>query len=354
MVERHSEIEAQALFNFELLLHHWGIDYIKISPVEYDFLSPSRKDIHFGACRFNTDKGTGADFAGTSYSTRDFNAVGQGFSHEDFASFGEGISNNWGFNIIGLCQRIFRSPTYADAAAMLTRSLKELKENPSYHRISKSAIEKRKQRLESEIQEKIKFASKIWEKCITIDGTPGETYLASRGILLDAPEANMRFHPLIMNGELKKPLPTLLFKVQKEPNGNLVAIHRIYLKEDGNGKANVNNPKMALGSIKGGAVWFGKEQSTLSIVEGCENALAIRCLGGSYVVSTINAGNFSFLRIPPYVTEVILLPDNDEAGRLATVRATRAYQDQGKTVKIKFPPLIKGKKKSDWNDFLLA
>ena len=164
----------------------------------------------------------------------------------------------------------------------------------------------------------------------------------------------MKFHPAIMNGELKKPLPALLFKVQQSPEGTLSAIHRIYLNSMGTGKAPVDNPKMALGSIKGAGIWLGLPGETLSIVEGPENALSILMMGASFVVCTVNAANFSCLLIPPYVKEVILLPDNDEAGRLACVRATTSYREQGKIVKVKFPPMIKGKKKTDWNDLLVA
>jgi len=53
------------------------------------------------------------------------------------------------------------------------------------------------------------------------------------------------------------------------------------------------------------------------------------------------------------VKEVVLLPDSDEAGRLACVRATDAYAAQGKTIKVRFPPIPKGKKKGDWNDLLM-
>lgn len=348
------DTKERALFNFELLLHHWGIDYIKIGAHEYDFLSPSRQDKNYGACRFNVEKGKGADFAGTNYSEKDYARVGLGFSREDFAGFDEKVSNNWGFDVIGLCMRIHHCPSYTDAAVLLRRQLEEVEQNPTYRKPSRDAVIKRKQRLDSELLAKVKSAGLIWEKCLPLEGSLGETYLKSRKIFLRGPEPSIRFHPAILNGSAQRTFPTLLFRVMTAPNSILCAIHRIYLKDDGTGKADVENPKMALGSIKGAAIWFGDPDTRLHIVEGPENALSIRSMGANFVVSTINAANFSCLIIPPGVQEVILLPDNDEAGRLACVRATRWYQEQGKSVKVKFPPTIPGKKKTDWNDLLVA
>ncbi len=96
------------------------------------------------------------------------------------------------------------------------------------------------------------------------------------------------------------------------------------------------------------------EFDTLCIVEGPENALSIRTIGYDFVVSTINAGNFSNIAIPPYVKKVILFPDGDEAGRHAAQKAIEAYKKVIDDVKIIFPPKHPTNPKWDWNDVLMS
>ena len=96
----------------------------------------------------------------------------------------------------------------------------------------------------------------IWQSTKPASGTPVETYLASRGLLLPPPPT-LRFH-----AGLKHPSggiwPAMVALVTRGDDGTPLAIHRTFLARDGFGKAPVDPPKMMLGPCRGGAVRLGR------------------------------------------------------------------------------------------------
>lgn len=332
---KYDQLREKALANFEVLLQYWGLEFQTVGTNEYDFLSPMRSDANFGACRFNIEKGRGADFAGRgiSFTSSDYVLLGTGFGKEDFSSYVPGDETNVGFDIIGLAQRVHKANTYRDAAKRLSSDLQALAEQVQLTKPTRDAAEKRREEQIIKNKQLTEYANKVWRACenICISNTPGELYLKNRGITIQEP--NIRFHPRIKNKELNQAIPTLLFKIQKEPSGPLVALHRIYLDEQGK-KAKVAAPKMALARIFGAGIWLGIPGNQLAIVEGPENALTARCTYGlPFVVSTVSGANYSALSIPNYVTELVLIPDEDSAGEAAYQKAILAYHSPN--IKIK-------------------
>ena len=92
----------------------------------------------------------------------------------------------------------------------------------------------------------------IWQASQLAEGTPAETYLRSRGLLLSLPPA-IRFH-----ATLKHPSGgvwrTLVALVTRGTDAEPIAIHRTFLARDGSGKAPVDPAKMMLGPCRGGVV----------------------------------------------------------------------------------------------------
>jgi hypothetical protein len=329
---KYDMLREKALANFELLLDHWGIEWKQVNENEYDFLNPTRRDINFGACRFNIEKGRGADFAGRGFSSQDFSSLGIGFSPDDFSGIDSesGESAKIGFDIIGLTQRLHKGNSYKNAASLLKDTLSELSSFDNYINPSRNSAELRRQKQEKKNTQLINYAHKIWGACrdITLENSPAQQYFKSRG-LNNVKERSIRFHPAIKNSELKQALPAILFKVQISPEADLSAIHRIYLSQNGK-KANVATPKMALARIVGSGIWFGEPGAQLAIAEGPENALTARyCYGFNFVCCSISAGNFGSLTIPKYVRELVLLPDEDSAGINAYKKAVKEYKSQG-------------------------
>lgn len=352
-MQKYQQVEELALANFELLLIYWGVPFQKINNREYDFINIARADTNFGACRFNTDKNKGADFAGIDFTNEDYALVGAGLGKEDFEYVPSNVNTNWGFNIIGLCQRLHKCYSYKDAAILLKKHLLEINSDTPLKRVTQEYIDARNHKLQEDTYKKLKKAQQIWAYCKPIEGTLGETYLKSRSIHLVEYEPHVRFHAKVYNNEVKGILPALLFKVSITPASPLVAIHRIYLASDGSSKAKLENQKIALGSIKGAAIWFGEHDKTLSIAEGPETALAIRSLGYPFVACAVSGANFSNLVVPDSVEEILLFGDLDKAGREAVNKAKIAYKKPKRVIKVHFPPKINKNGKTDWNDVLI-
>ena len=350
-MNKYTILRETALLNFERLLKYWGIQYVKINHEEYDFINPLRNDSNFGACRFNTKKGIGADFAGNNISDAEYSKFASGFTKEDFIFIGgDGTEDtNRGFDVIGLCGRLFKLNNYQESARRLTDNLKEIETNDERGilKITPKIIKEKEQQREVLSLKKLQNASRTWSSCENITNTVGEKYLQSRGIFISGESDSIKYKERIYNSETSSFIPALLFRVSTKWDGELCAIHRIYLSPDGL-KANLNQPKMALGSIKGAGIWFGEVKDKLYIAEGPENALSILSMGRFPVVSTINATNFGNLFISDSVTNIILCPDNDKAGIYNSKKALKNYAKKVRNRKIaKCPP------NKDWNDLLI-
>ena len=88
--------------------------------------------------------------------------------------------------------------------------------------------------------------------CRALAGTPGEAYLAARGLAVpDTPE--LRFHPDLTHWETRTGYPGLVAFV-RNAGGRVIGIHRTYLAPDGAAKADLPSPRMMLGPVAGGAV----------------------------------------------------------------------------------------------------
>lgn len=320
------EIREKALANFEILLEYSEVNFKKVSGTEYeyDILANWRADKNFGSVRFNTYKGRGADFAGQTLTTDDFSSLGAGFSKEDFSGFSDGAQAKIGFDILGLFQRIYNQNTTLATAKVIENNLSEISKLRAIATPSFDAAIKR-QAEQKEKEKKLKhFANDLWESCKfhTFSDSIGEKYLNNRGIYKQ--DKNVRFIPNISYRPTRESFPALIFKVQIKPDGPLVAVHRIYLSKEGT-KAKVENPKMALASVKGAGIWLGEPSKVLALTEGPENALTIKELGFKFVVSSIFGTNLHNVKIPSFVKKLIIYPDVDDAGLASFERAKLIY-----------------------------
>ena len=131
-------------------------------------------------------------------------------------------------------------------------------------------------------------------------------------------------------------------------NGRVVAIHRTFLRPDGQEKADVTPCKMALGRLGDGAVRLGPAGPVLGIAEGVETALSAMQLFEVPTWCSLSASRLDRLWLPPEAVEIHLFADNGTPGHEAAERAARAYEAQGRRVFLRFPP----RNYEDWNDVL--
>jgi hypothetical protein len=188
-------------------------------------------------------------------------------------------------------------------------------------------------------------AAAIWKDTQPIGGSAAETYLRNRGIATELP-VSLRF-AYLKHGRTGLSFPTLVAGVQ-DADGRFSGIHRTFLKPDGAGKAEVSQPKMALGSIAGGTVRLAPVGNTVALVEGIEDGLAVQQMTGQPAWACLGTSGFKNFDPPETIKQVILAPDADNGGEKVIDPAARRLADLGLDVRTAMP--APGK---DWCDMLM-
>lgn len=188
-------------------------------------------------------------------------------------------------------------------------------------------------------------ALSIWRASQGIVGSPGETYLRSRGIRLSSPPS-LRFHPSLKHssGGL---WPAMVALVVHGETGSPIAIHRTFLTRDGHGKAPVDPQKMMLGPCRGGVVRLGEPGDMLMVGEGIETCLAAMQATGKPAWAALSTSGLRTLDLPRSIAKVTVLADGDAPGEAAAQECARRWQREGRSVQIARPP-----SGMDFNDLL--
>jgi putative DNA primase/helicase len=186
-------------------------------------------------------------------------------------------------------------------------------------------------------------------------GTPAETYFRFRAIT-DEPPPDTGFHPRTKHGPTNTWHPAVVARV-RTLSGDCIALLRIFIRQDGRGKADVSPAKMALGPTRGCAVHLDEYEpgKLLVLGEGIETALSVRqqmrkngrdCC----VWSTLSAPGLRSLILPRDAADILIAADNDAPGAAAAQAAAQRWIDEGRRVSIARPP----PEFNDFNDVLQA
>jgi hypothetical protein len=202
-----------------------------------------------------------------------------------------------------------------------------------------------KPELDDRTRVRIEMALSIWKDSEPAPGTVVEKYLHGRGIDVEIPPS-IRFHPHLKHGPTGLRFPAMVVAVQILDR-RITAIHRTFLLPDGRGKAQVSEPKMALGLIGVGAVHLAATTEELVLAEGIETGLSVLQATGKPVWACLGTSGLKAVILPPEVKTVIIAADADEAGEKAAQDAARRFYLEGRDVKIARPPAG-----MDWNDVL--
>jgi putative DNA primase/helicase len=189
-------------------------------------------------------------------------------------------------------------------------------------------------------------ARRIWDASLPIAGTPGETYLACRGLTL--PVHGLRFHPATPLGPAGRARfrPAIIAAIQQ--SDRVIAIQRLFLGQSGCLASDLERAKLALGRPLNGAVQLAPAGIDLGLAEGIESALAAMQLLGIPVWATLGSERLAQIAIPRSVRRLLLLPDADRSGRLGEAKARLAYARRDCRIITQWP--WRGHK--DWNDVL--
>ncbi len=187
-------------------------------------------------------------------------------------------------------------------------------------------------------------ALEIWRASRPAEGSPVEDYLRGRGITGPIPRT-VKYHPALLQPDIGQHLPALVAAVANVER-KWTGIQRTYLTLTGN-KAPLTRPKMALGTLRGGAVRLAPTTDRVWLTEGVEDGLALMQMTGEPAWAVLGTSGFKSVELPDHIRQVILAPDGDDAGQAVIEDAARRLAGQGREVRAaKLPP---GK---DWVDLL--
>ena len=165
-------------------------------------------------------------------------------------------------------------------------------------------------------------ARRLFAASRPIGGTLAERYLRHRGIALPAEVSALRFHPRCWYRAAsgRQTWPALIAAVT-DLEGRITGLQRTWLDPSGGGKAPVDQPRRALGSLLGHGVRFGRVRDLLAAGEGVETMLALQTvLPGLAVVAALSAAHLGALILPPGLRRLYVARDNDDAGQRALAR----------------------------------
>lgn len=196
---------------------------------------------------------------------------------------------------------------------------------------------------------RLKLARGTWEGAAHAVGSPADAYLSSRGITW--PLASWaRFHRACPRGRGELPLPALVAAVTVPTTRQFRAVHRVFLRSDGAGKADLprEQQKRSLGPTSGAAVVLGNLDSTAEAIfegEGIETTLSACMVLDRPGIATLSASTLGRAPLPVGRAVVILA---DRGAEAAAEKGARLRLAEGRRVLIAVPPA--GAK--DFNDLL--
>ena len=217
----------------------------------------------------------------------------------------------------------------------------------SYKSPGPETLAKREAEQRREAEKSAAQAKAIWRETLPINGTVAETYLRGRGITCPLPKS-LRFHPNCWHGVTAKRYPAMVAAVQ---GNKLAAVHRTFLRPDGSGKADVEIPKMMLGSTAGASVRLTEGRESLVVCEGIETALSLSSgllRVPAAIWAALSTSGIRNLSLPSQAGQLTIAPDGDKAGReAASALAARADALGWRVALLPAPECL------DWNDVLM-
>ncbi len=187
-------------------------------------------------------------------------------------------------------------------------------------------------------------AIEIWRATRPAEHTPAEDNLRGRGITISVPPT-IRYHPALLHPDTGIHLPALVAAVCNVER-KITGITRIYLTLTGN-KAPLTRPKMALGTLRGGAVRLAPTTDRVWLTEGVEDGLAVMQMMQEPAWAVLGTSVFKSVELPESIKQVILAPDGDDAGQAVVQETARRLAGQGREVRVAKLPAGK-----DWVDVL--
>jgi len=177
-------------------------------------------------------------------------------------------------------------------------------------REARARAEKQEAEAEMSALWRLEEAQRIWGQSCAIAGTLAESYLLARGLRKMAWPESLRFHPAIRHAATGQTLPALICQVINA-RGFFTGIWRIYINRIGSDKADVEAPKMGLGT--GGAVVLSKGNGWISVAEGVETGMGALQMApnGPAVYALMSTSGMAGWEWPADMGRLTIYPDGD-------------------------------------------
>jgi hypothetical protein len=143
----------------------------------------------------------------------------------------------------------------------------------------------------------------------------------------------LRFHPKCWHrdeGQTRSiPRPALIAAVT-DGAGALQGVHRTWLAPDGQGKADVETQRRAMGHLLGNAVRLTPHDDILVVGEGIETMLSlVEAVPGLPVWAALSSGHLGAVLLPEGVQRLYIAIDRDPAGQRAAERLSARATEVG-------------------------
>ena len=194
---------------------------------------------------------------------------------------------------------------------------------------------RRAERPDAASSKRIARARKLFAAGKPILGTLAVSYLQGRDIARFGPA--LRYHPQVFlrhgedDADPPQRAPALIAKIT-DNRGQITGCARVFLNPSTGGLAAIESPKRILGQLHGHAIrfWSGKARSDLIVGEGLENTLSVgTALPEFDLASCLTATHLGLFIPPPGIKRIWIARDNDEAGRIASLKLRNQLKSRG-------------------------
>ncbi len=173
-------------------------------------------------------------------------------------------------------------------------------------------------------------ARRLFAASKPLSGTLAETYLRHRHIDDLRNVGALRFHPRCYyradENASRESWPAMIASVT-DLGGFITGAQRTWLDLSGLGKAPIDEPRRAMGSLLGNAVRFGPAGEVMAAGEGIETILSVRmALPVMPMMAALSAAHLSAILFPDTLRRLYIARDADAAGdgAVATLTARAA------------------------------
>ena len=182
------------------------------------------------------------------------------------------------------------------------------------------------------------FCERLWAGGVPLEGSPGERYLAARGVGWFPPD--VMFHPAAPRGYSASATAPALIALARSPVGLPKAVQATYLTRDYRTKSG----RATFGALLGAAVRLGPAEGQMAVGEGLETCASFAELEGLTTWATLGTSNLEAFQPPSRCRHLVIAADGDGAGLKAATRLAERLRNRCDVSIRAAPP------GADWND----